>query len=138
MVRVFLTAIGLLYFWLAAWCSFQPAETSGLVGFQLRPGSGQSEFLTVYGGLELGLALTLLWPLIQSSATRLALLNCTLIHGCLVLFRGVSFFLFSGIETMTWKLAAGEWVIFLIGCALLYRTRKGDPAGGNDSLPVRP
>jgi len=128
-IRFFLTAIGLLYVWLAAWCSFEPAETSGLVGFQLRPGSGDSEFLTVYGGLELGLALTLLWPLVQASAARLALVNCTLIHGCLVLFRAASFFLFSGIETMTWKLAAGEWLIFLIGCALLYGTRRsGSPA----------
>ncbi len=123
MTRVFLAAIGLLYVWLAAWCSFQPAETSRLVGFQLLRGSGQSEFLTVYGGLELGMALTFLWPLLQASAARQALLNCTLIHGCLVLFRTAAFVLFEGIEPMTWKLAAGEWVIFLVGVALLIWSR---------------
>ncbi|MFM7057310.1 MAG: hypothetical protein ACKO2P_10350 [Planctomycetota bacterium] len=125
MTRVFLAAIGLLYVWLAAWCSFQPEETSRLVGFQLLPGSGQSEFLTVYGGLELGLALILLWPVLQASAARQGLVNCTLIHGCLVAFRGASFVLFQGIEPMTWKLAAGEWVIFLLGGAILIWSRPG-------------
>lgn len=123
--RVFLTAIGLLYVYLAVWCSVQPVETSRLVGFQLVPGSGQSEFLTVYGGLELGLALILLWPLLRADATQQALINCTLIHGCLVFFRSAGFVLYSGIEQMTWKLAAGEWVIFLFGCVLLFWSRRG-------------
>ncbi|MEY3457264.1 MAG: hypothetical protein RL215_421 [Planctomycetota bacterium] len=124
MTRLFCTGVGILYAYLAAWCSLSPQETSRLVGFELRPGSGQSEFLVVYGGLELGLALILLWPLVQPSAARLALVNCTLIHGCLVVFRTVSFGLFRGIEPMTWKLAAGEWVIFLAGAGLLWLTRK--------------
>jgi hypothetical protein len=122
--RLFLLGIGLLYLWLAVWCTVEPQETSRLVGFQLLPGSGQSEFLVVYGGLELGLALILLWPLLQPSAAPLALLNCTLIHGCLVAFRTASFFLFSGIEPMTWKLAAGEWAIFLAGVVLLLTARR--------------
>lgn len=124
MVRAFLVGVGILYVYLAAWCSFSPQETSGLVGFTLQPGSGQSEFLVVYGGLELGLALILLWPLVRPETSRMALFNCTVIHASLVAFRTVSFGLFAGIQPMTWKLAAGEWVIFLAGAGLLWRTRK--------------
>jgi hypothetical protein len=123
-IRVFLAGVGILYAYLAAWCSLSPQETSNLVGFTLQPGSGQSEFLVVYGGLELGLALILLWPLIRPEAAKLALVNCTLIHGCLVVFRTASFGMFTGIQPMTWKLAAGEWVIFLAGALLLWATRK--------------
>ena len=132
--RVFLAAIGLLYGYLAVWCSVQPAETSRLVGFQLLPGSGQSEFLTVYGGLEMGLALILLWPLFRPAAAQQALINCTLIHGCLVFFRTAGFVLFSGIEPMTWKLAAGEWVIFLLGCVLVCWSRRGSGFGGGQRV----
>ncbi|HEY4261629.1 MAG TPA: hypothetical protein VGM98_15775 [Schlesneria sp.] len=43
--RVFLAVVGVVYLYLAVWCSLKPAQTSQLVGFDLKPGSGQSEFL---------------------------------------------------------------------------------------------
>ena len=41
--RIFLTAVGITYLYLACWCSLMPVQTSQLVGFDLKPGSGQSE-----------------------------------------------------------------------------------------------
>ena len=41
------------------WCALQPAKTADSIGFALRPGSGQSEYFTVYGGLQLALGLSL-------------------------------------------------------------------------------
>jgi hypothetical protein len=128
MARLFLAAVGLLYAYLAVWCSLQPAQTSSLVGFDLRPGSGQSEFLVVYGGLELGLALVFLWPLWRPQQVQSSLLACLLIHGCLVVFRSVSFGLYSDIQAMTYKLAAGEWLIFLVAAWLTWRTSRPSPA----------
>ncbi len=121
MARIFLVAVGILYAYLAIWCSLKPAETSGLVGFDLRPGSGQSEFLSVYGGLEMGMACIFLWPLWRPKQLESSLLACLLIHGCLVLFRGVGFFLYSDIQRMTYQLAVGEWVIFLASAGLCWR-----------------
>jgi hypothetical protein len=121
MVLAFLTAIGVLYAGLALWCSFQPRVTSQTVGFELVPGSGQSEFLTVYGGLELGLALIFLWPWVRPQSTEFALTSCLLVHACLVLFRTASFLTYSGISTSTYKLAAGEWVIFVASAILMWR-----------------
>ncbi len=51
MERIFLAIVGAAYILLAGWCSLMPDKTSKAVGFTLQPGSGQSEFLTVYGGL---------------------------------------------------------------------------------------
>lgn len=112
--RVFLAIVGVLYLYLAIWCSVRPESTSKLVGFELQQGSGQSEFLTVYGGLEFGMALFFLLPLIRPASTRDSLLCCLLIHAGLVAFRSAGFLLYSNIQPMTWKLAAGEWAILLL------------------------
>ena len=118
MARIFLAAVGILYAYLAGWCSLKPGETSKLVGFALGRGSGQSEFLAVYGGLEMGMACLFLWPLYRPKQTESSLLACLLIHGCLVLFRSVGFCLYSGMQPMTYQLAVGEWVIFLAAAGL--------------------
>jgi hypothetical protein len=121
--RAFLAIVGTLYAGLAAWCAVAPDSTSKTVGFDLRGGSGRSEFLTVYGGLELGIALVFLLPAILGRHTREAVIACLLIHACLVATRGVSFAMFEGISTSTYKLAVGEWVIFLASLAVWWRSK---------------
>ncbi len=117
--KVYLGIVGILYFGLAIWCSLDPVTTSKAVGFQLQGASGQSEFLTVYGGLEFGLALILIWPWLDGQSLRFSLLACTLVHGSLVVFRTLSFGMFGAPERMTYQLAIGEWIIFLTSLALL-------------------
>ncbi len=119
MTKVFLTFVGLAYLGLAGWCSFQPDKTSKAVGFTLTPGSGQSEFLVVYGGLEFALGLIFLWPLYRPEEVAFPLFVCLVVHASLVLFRTISFFVYPGIESTTYSLAATEWAIFL-GSAYLF------------------
>jgi hypothetical protein len=119
--RVFLGVIGLLYLGLAAYCAIAPSKAAETVGFELKGGSGRSEFLTVYGGLELGMALVFLLPAVSGRTTREALLACLVIHACLVLTRGASFAMFDGIRSSTYKLAAGEWAIFLASLAMWWK-----------------
>lgn len=121
--KIFLAVVALLYLALALWCSIDPKTTSEKIGFQLQPGSGQSEFVTVYGGLELGMALIFLMPLVWNESTRFALIGCLLIHGSLVLFRTLAYFRFEGIDSFTHRLAIGEWVILLASIALLLTLR---------------
>ncbi len=49
-------------------------------------GSGQSEFLTVYGGLELALGIAFLCRCIAQPKLLNPLFLCLLVHGCLVAF----------------------------------------------------
>lgn len=112
--KVFLTIVGVAYAGLAIWCSLFPKQTSAIVGFDLKPGSGQSEFLTVYGGLEMGLAILFLWPLLRPEHTAFALFACLAVHACLVVFRTIGFFAYPGIASGTYQLAAVEWLIFLV------------------------
>ncbi|MEW4564097.1 hypothetical protein AB1K70_16285 [Bremerella sp. JC770] len=117
--RIFLAIVGAAYLFLGIWCAAAPDKTAKSVGFTLQPGSGQSEYFTVYGGLEVAWGLIFLMPLIMTDATRPILIACVLIHGMAVLFRAVSFFLFTGMGTTTYVLAGVEWVIFLGATAIL-------------------
>jgi len=123
MTRFYLAAVGLLYIGLALWCSFDPATTSRKVGFTLNGDSGQSEFLTVYGGLEFAMGLIFLLPLLRPEATSFSLLSCLLIHGSLVGFRTISFVLYRNISEMTTSLATGEWVILIVTALLYWASR---------------
>lgn len=127
MTRIFLAAVGVAYLFLAGWCSVLPARTSESVGYQLKPGSGQSEYLVIYGGLELALGIIFLWPLYDSSTVPFALLTCLILHACIVLFRMISLCLYSGIGMTTFVLAVVEWII-LICTALLFWNAKAGPA----------
>ena len=118
--KIFLALVGLMYIGLAAWCSLAPHTTSGKVGFQLKPGSGQSEFLVIYGGLELAMALIFLWPLFNRDVLFYSLTTCLIIHGCLVFFRTLSFFLFRGMGSTTVYLAIGEWAILILTAVLWF------------------
>ncbi|MCC9607828.1 DUF4345 family protein [Blastopirellula sp. JC732] len=121
--RVFLALVGCLYVGLGIWCAVAPQKTSAVVGFTLQPGSGQSEFLTVYGGLEVGLGLLFLWPLYRSGDFEFPLAACLMVHACLVLFRTIGFFSFSGMSSTTYNVAAAEWVIFLTSAVLFFWKR---------------
>lgn len=124
MMRFFLTLIGIIYVLFAIWCAVAPDATSQAVGFIVKPGSGQSEFLTVYGGLELALGIVFLWPLYQKEVTRFSLYVCMIVHGCLVLFRTIGFFVFTGFGSTTYSLAGGEWLIFLMSLTLCILTKR--------------
>jgi FtsH-binding integral membrane protein len=119
----FLAIVGLMYLALAIWCSVAPAITSNKVGFELKPGSGQSEFLVIYGGLELGLCLIFLVPLVREEYLASSLLACVLIHACLVAFRTASLFLYSDISSMTYKLAIGEWIILIAALVCMFLSK---------------
>ncbi len=114
LTKVILGLIGAMYIALAVWCSVQPERTSNTVGFQLRPGSGQSEFLTIYGGLELALGLAFLAPLLRDEYVPYSLLLCLVVHASLVAFRTAGFLMFSDIPRTTYYLAAAEWGLLLI------------------------
>lgn len=125
--KIFLTLVGLLYLALALWCSFDPNTTSAKIGLQLQGGSGQSEFVTVYGGLEFAMAVIFMMPLVWNESTRFALVGCLIMHASLVAFRTFAYFSFEGIGPFTHRLAIGEWVILLASIALVLMSKPPNP-----------
>lgn len=132
MTRNFLFLVGAAYVALAVYCAIKPTETARSVGFELRPGSGQSEYLVVYTGLQFALALIFLRGAWNPDQMSFSLLACLLVHACIVAARTLGFVMFSQIGTTTWILAALEWVI-LICSAILVRT--GTATGTGATMP---
>ncbi|MCG6154355.1 hypothetical protein [Rubinisphaera margarita] len=128
MVKGFLVLVGLLYAGLSLYCAFQPVKASQTVHLGLNGPGGRSEFLTVYGGLEMGMALFFLMPVIVPSFSRPALWACLLIHGCLVLFRAISLMLYQGAFAEVRSVTIGEWVVFGASLALVLMTRTSQEA----------
>ena len=124
--KIFLTLTGLTYIALSIWCTVAPATTSRKVGFDLIGGSGSSEFLVIYGGLEMAMGIIFLAPWIRSEWTYPALWACVVIHACLAIYRTIGFIQFEKIESLTYRLAIGEWLIFLVSLALLLGGRGVD------------
>ncbi len=124
MERGFLAVVGVLYLLLAAWCALAPDRTSKTIGYELQPGTGQSEYLTIYGGLQLALGIAFLWPLYRPEDTSTVLLFCTAAHGFPALFRAISLFAFSGFSSTIYILAGTEWAIFLISAGMIFLKNK--------------
>lgn len=112
-IRVFLGAVGALYAIFALWCAASPGFTSEAVGLHMEGGSGRSEYITVYGGLQMGLALAFAggaW--FQEHATA-ALVLCWLVHGSLTAFRLFTVATVDGIAWNTFAFAGLEAALFL-------------------------
>lgn len=133
MTRIYLTAVGILYILLAYRCTTAADETAAAVGLKLIGSSGQSEFITVYGGLELGLGLFFLAPLVLPKTQRSAVTACALIHLSLAIFRTGTFLTAAEpLSAMTKKLAAGEWILAISSVAMLTMWSGQRPAAGTD------
>ena len=87
MAQAYLYFNALLYLGLAAWCTIAPTTTSRAIGFEFTKNSARSEYITVYGGLELGLALFFAMAAWSPSLRSAGLLFALLTYGCLAVFR---------------------------------------------------
>ena len=119
--KIFLGVVGTAYLVLAIWCMIAPGTTAQAVGFELQSGSGQSEYLVVYGGLQLGLGCFFIWPVFwKPEVISVAIVVSLFIHTALVLLRSVSFLLYENLGGTTLVLAGVEWSI-LISTLLVWR-----------------
>lgn len=123
MEKLLLTVVGAAYLTLTAWCVGNPEGTARAVGFHLEGGSGKSEYLTVYGGLQLALGLLFLQVWWRPGQARAMVELCLVMHACLVLARSYSLLTVPGIASLTKGLAAGEWLILLWTLATWWQTR---------------
>jgi len=122
--KVFLGVVGTAYLVLAIWCMIAPGTTAQAVGFELQPGSGQSEYLVVYGGLQLGLGCFFIWPVFwKPEVISVAIVASLFVHTALVLLRSVSFLLYEDLGGTTLVLAGVEWSI-LISTLLVWRHQR--------------
>lgn len=125
MLKVYLAINALMYAVFAIWCTLAPQKTAAAVGFDFRSGSGRSEFVTVYGGLELGLALFFALAALRGEIQVAGLLFALCLYGAIVPFRAFALVSVPGIERTTYFIAALELVLLIAAVALWYLRKSG-------------
>jgi hypothetical protein len=81
-----LKVVGSLYFVSGFWCAFKPALAASFLGFTLSD-IGLSEFVSVYGGLQVGLGLAMLLSSTKPSYIEAAVFFALITSAGLLAFR---------------------------------------------------
>jgi hypothetical protein len=120
---LYLAFQALLYAGLAAWCTLAPDRTSRAIGFGLTNGSARSEYLTVYGGLELGMAAFFALTALNPEWRRLGLLFALCTYGCLATFRLGTLLLVPGVGAFPKAMFGVEATMAVLAGLLLLSAR---------------
>ena len=124
MATAYLYLNALVYLLLAVWCVVAPARTAAAVGYTSLSRSGQVEYLTIYGGLQLGLAILFAW-FAWSQQMRTGLVLALALYVPIVLFRSIGLVRWWPVETTTLVLAAVEWLMLAVALWLWWQGRPG-------------
>ena len=90
MQAIYLYINAALYLLFAVWCTVASDSTSTNLGYRVLSAGGRSEYLVIYGGLQVGLAL-MFWLLARDSQyQRLGILISAAIYVPIVLYRVIT------------------------------------------------
>lgn len=121
MVAAFLWINAVMYVGFAVWCTVLPTKTAGAIGFTFAKASAKSEYVTVYGGLEMGMALFFLFAALSPSLRTAGLLFALVLYGCLALWRIGTVLTMEGIGTFPYVMLSIEVTFTLIAAALYFK-----------------
>lgn len=122
MTRTYLYLNAALYLAFAAWCTLFPAQTAQGLGYAALSPSGFSEYLVVYGGMELGFALFFIYC--ARCALRVGLVFSLCLYAPIVAWRWPTVVAHWPVSATT--LATGVLEVVLLACAILL-LRFSDP-----------
>jgi hypothetical protein len=124
MVVAYLAFNAALYAVLGLWCALAPDGTAAFLGFTLVGPPGTSEYLAVYGGLQLGFAA---WFGLAAAAPRhrpSALVFAALVYGGIVALRTTAVARFGFTALGNARFAYGLELVLLVAALGLLRRRR--------------
>lgn len=124
MSTVYLWFNALTYAVFALWCTLRPTPTSQALGYLSLSPSGQSEYATVYGGLQWGLALLFALFAMKPELRRTGVLAAILLYAPIVLYRLISLTQNASLETLTYAVAALEVTMLIAAVAIWFATTR--------------
>lgn len=116
MLNAYLYFNAAIYALLAVWCTLMPGPTAAAVGFQVLDKSGQSEYLVIYGGLQLGMAFLFAY-FARTGQPRNGLVLSLAFYVPIVVYRAFTLAALWPVGPTTVALAVVEWL--LLGAALV-------------------
>ncbi len=122
MAAFYLYANAVLYLVFAIWCTVGMSRTAPAMGFAALTSGGRSEYLAIYGGLQIGLAVAF-WLLARNPEWhKPGILFALVLYAPIVVFRLISLARYLPVGNVTLATAALEVVLLAIG-AWLYFSR---------------
>jgi Domain of unknown function (DUF4345) len=121
-VQFYLYLNAFLYALFAVWVTISPWRTAAAVGFEKLSASGKSEYLVVYGGMELGIAAFFAWTAWNAPYRKAGMVFALCFYAGIVLYRMATVPKFWPIASTTLILAALELVLLLWAAVLLLRS----------------
>lgn len=122
MTKAYLLLNAVLYFLLVLWCTFKHGQTSKASGFAALDNSGHSEYLVIYGGLQLGLAIFFAYLASSESLHRTGIMLSLMLYLPIVIYRIITVIAYSPVSVITLGTGALEAVL-LIGALVLFFKR---------------
>lgn len=111
------------YFGLAAWCALRWRSTSAAIGYVQLDGGGRSEYLSIYGGLQLALAIVFALFALRPEQQRTGLLVALVLYASVVPFRWIGIAAFGPVGRPTLVLGAVELAMLVWALALWFGDR---------------
>ena len=124
MSALYLWFNALTYAVFALWCTLQPTSTSQTLGYLSLSPSGQSEYATVYGGMQCGLALLFTLFAMKPELRRTGVLAAILLYAPIVLYRLISLTQNAPLETLTYAVAALEVTMLIAAVAIWFASTR--------------
>ncbi len=109
-----------LYALFAVWCTFARERTARSLGYLTRSNAGNSEYLTVYGGLQWGLAVMFATLAAHRAPEALALFIAVGLYVPIVAYRWVTVVRFAPVGGMVKAVALLETALLVAALALWF------------------
>lgn len=112
-----------LYLLFAIWCTLGMSKTSANLGYEVLSASGRSEYLVIYGGLQLGMAALFAYTAANPQLQRPGLLIALCFYAPIVAYRVVTVLKFWPVRSMTLYVGALEVLLLVAGLLLWFIAR---------------
>jgi hypothetical protein len=123
MTALYLYLNAALYLIFGIWMTMSPWKTAASVGYGALSSSGKSEFLVIYGGLQLGLAVFYALTAASQGAHRVGIIFSLCLYAPIVTYRAITVVKFWPVKSTTLIVGGLEVVLLLSACLLVLRSK---------------
>jgi hypothetical protein len=124
MLNAYLWLNVVIYVGFAAWITVNPWGTAQAAGYQSLSSGGRTEYLAVYGGLQLGVAAFYAWSALTPGQQRAGLMFSLFLYVGIVAYRSISLWKYWPVSRVTLSVATLE-ILLLLGALAIYLRDSG-------------
>jgi hypothetical protein len=119
MAKAYFYVSAAIYILLAGWCTFQHEQTAAASGYLSLNASGHSEYLVVYGGLQLGIGIFYAYLATRPEYFSVGIIFSVLMYVPIVIYRAISVVSHWPVSSITLGTAGLEWFLLIWALLLL-------------------